>query len=648
MQRKIILLDWGYFIFSSITFKSRMLQTKNKLEKEGKYEKAKKIFIMPSPYTTLMKLFSNLKKIGVDADNDIVILAVDGRRSWRKEQEKEYKGNRKSLREKVPFINWDKEFELQNELLDKINISLPFFIIKIEHLEADDIIATAVKYFKDDLCTIVATDCLNGNTKVKLAQGGSKYINKIKQGDKVLSFNFKTKTFEIGNVVNTHKVIHNIEYNIYYNNYKNPIKSSENHYFLTNKGWKKAKELKKGDYLYHRQELLFPTNNIQTLYKIGYILGLAEGDGWIDYKHNLIKFEMKDKEPIERVINYVNSMFKTNYKIKRNKRIKKSGFDGHFFEGEYYHIELYLNVGFEFLMKYKNSKSKDFKRGFLAGFFDAEGSIIELKSILSIKFYNTNKKLLNIIKTYLKDISLNSSKIFESTKEKCLEFCLDSDNTVRFFNYCKPALLRKYPSWKFYNSYLQNGFKINKIIKKKSKRKGFKHYDLTVLPYHNYIINDKIVVHNSDYNQLLIYDNVRIFVPLAKRKGSPYIPYRILNLDREKEKKLAFKSLSKKINKETPDNLNDELLTEKDFDTRLNVISLLDLPDFVTMQVKEKLDIINEFSDKPFNLECLPYKNMRKNYFEIFKPDKIVSYDLCRKRLEKKLNKQKSKKGGRK
>ena len=303
MQRKIILLDWGYFIFSSITFKSRMLQTKNKLEKEGKYEKAKKIFIMPSPYTALMKLFSNLKKIGVDADNDIVILAVDGRRSWRKEQEKEYKGNRKSLREKVPFINWDKEFELQNELLDKINISLPFFIIKIEHLEADDIIATAVKYFKDDLCIVIATD--------------------------------------------------------------------------------------------------------------------------------------------------------------------------------------------------------------------------------------------------------------------------------------------------------------------------------------------------HDYDQLLIYDNVRIFVPLAKRKGSPYIPYRILNLDREKEKKLAFKSLSKKINKETPDNLNDELLTEKDFDTRLNIISLLDLPDFVTVQVKEKLDIINEFSDKSFNLECLPYKNMRKNYFEIFKPDKIISYDLCRKRLEKKLNKQK-------
>ena len=152
-----------------------------------------------------------------------------------------------------------------------------------------------------------------------------------------------------------------------------------------------------------------------------------------------------------------------------------------------------------------------------------------------------------------------------------------------------------------------------------------------------------IVSYDKDFEQLLSLDNVKIFSthPSAKKK-----PYKILNLDREKEIALAFKSLATKIEKEASDNLVTENITERDFDIREMIVSLLSLPEFVKSPIIEELKKI-ENTEKEFDASVLPYnKIMKDRFYSIFKEDKIITYEKCRKILEKKekLKKEKSKK----
>lgn len=156
---KIILLDWGYFLHSSIYNRNALIARKNKLESEGKTAQAEKLFILPSTYTCMTMVIGQLKKIGVNADyDDKVIICCDARNSWRKDINLNYKATRKGLREQATFINWTKEFAMMDNLLEKLNNSSPFIILKIDRLEADDLIAVATEHYKDNECIIVASD----------------------------------------------------------------------------------------------------------------------------------------------------------------------------------------------------------------------------------------------------------------------------------------------------------------------------------------------------------------------------------------------------------------------------------------------------------------------------------------------------------
>jgi len=132
MKNKVIVLDWGFFMFSAgnacISNPTMHLQ-----------------------YTVLSMLIGNLKKIGVNKD-DIVIIAVDFHgedySSWRKLYSEEYKGGRTGL----PPATYEK----LNVLLQQINIFSNFHVIVSNHAEADDIMAVACRYYKDKevvLCT---------------------------------------------------------------------------------------------------------------------------------------------------------------------------------------------------------------------------------------------------------------------------------------------------------------------------------------------------------------------------------------------------------------------------------------------------------------------------------------------------------------
>lgn len=158
-QQKIILVDWGYFLHTAVYSRNALLRKKEQLENEGEYHQAKKLFIVPTTYTSMSMLIGALKKVGVNLDtDDKVIICCDSPNNWRKQYIKTYKGNREKLREQAKFVNWNKEFDAHEKLLEKIEIGTPFFVISVPTFESDDLIAYATKFFKDKLCIIIGSD----------------------------------------------------------------------------------------------------------------------------------------------------------------------------------------------------------------------------------------------------------------------------------------------------------------------------------------------------------------------------------------------------------------------------------------------------------------------------------------------------------
>ena len=138
-SNKIVLVDWNVIVFKSI-FASRT----NKA--------------VPPTYTALATLISSLRTIGCHPD-DMIILAIDSPKgSWRKQVDKDYKANRPLLRKQITDIDWSKMFKMFNDFKAILTQATPFLIAEKDFYEADDIIAVAVKIFKQSPCVIVSSD----------------------------------------------------------------------------------------------------------------------------------------------------------------------------------------------------------------------------------------------------------------------------------------------------------------------------------------------------------------------------------------------------------------------------------------------------------------------------------------------------------
>lgn len=111
---------------------------------------------IPSTYTCFNMMLSSLGRIGVNPD-DKIIIACDGRSSWRKEYEKAYKADRAKKRAESP-IDWNSEYTKMNQLLENIDKATDWHIIKLDHIEADDIMAVASRYYKDKEVILVTYD----------------------------------------------------------------------------------------------------------------------------------------------------------------------------------------------------------------------------------------------------------------------------------------------------------------------------------------------------------------------------------------------------------------------------------------------------------------------------------------------------------
>jgi hypothetical protein len=77
-----------------------------------------------------------------------LVIATDGKRSWRKDVFPFYKANRKKNREESD-IDWTLIFNCLNTIRDELRDYFPYRVIHIDHAEADDIIGTIVTEFSN-------------------------------------------------------------------------------------------------------------------------------------------------------------------------------------------------------------------------------------------------------------------------------------------------------------------------------------------------------------------------------------------------------------------------------------------------------------------------------------------------------------------
>lgn len=92
-------------------------------------------------------LFSNLSSIKKEFTKDYgseIVLAIDDRYSWRKDIYPLYKGNRKEGRDKSE-IDFEQYYPFLESIIEVINTSFPFKVVRSSKAEADDIIAVLAK-----------------------------------------------------------------------------------------------------------------------------------------------------------------------------------------------------------------------------------------------------------------------------------------------------------------------------------------------------------------------------------------------------------------------------------------------------------------------------------------------------------------------
>ena len=90
-----------------------------------------------------------------------IVIACDGGKSWRKGYFPQYKAHRKKAREDSG-LDWNLFFEYLNQIREEIKENFPYRVIHLEHIEADDVIATLVKetqeFGKNEPVMIISSD----------------------------------------------------------------------------------------------------------------------------------------------------------------------------------------------------------------------------------------------------------------------------------------------------------------------------------------------------------------------------------------------------------------------------------------------------------------------------------------------------------
>lgn len=312
-------------------------------------------------------------------------------------------------------------------------------------------------------CNLRCKYCLPAGTKILMADFTWKNIEDIKEGDLIIGIEFgedgkhiKMVITEVQGKLSRKDIVYRIVTD------KGYLRITDNHAILSkHKRWlaidpEKA-EVPSGKIKIGMELKKFASSVESVLetecYMKGYLYGVYIGDGTdvqksyvydanekeylkrAGYKGsvrrvaNYIRFAQKDVEILERIEKYLNRLgvYDGYWKGVHEEGMPKLVVDGK--KG----LELIRGIEFEW-------DNKEFLAGFLAGMFDAEGSVS--KSV--IKIFNFNNNILRQLVHALEEFGFDVAMIKDKSKGVCgVRIVGGLKEAIRFIGIVRPAVYRK-------------------------------------------------------------------------------------------------------------------------------------------------------------------------------------------------------------
>lgn len=272
------------------------------------------------------------------------------------------------------------------------------------------------------------------------------------------------------------------------------ITSTYNHQFFTRKtksknsikntnkwGYLEAEKLAIGDEFWSIGDTCVKTETDD--FALGWLCGFDKGDGgWSNERKQKRRYETITNEIRDRLIGF-HERLDIDYSILGN---RKTSVDN-----------IIYRIDSNFL--YKQKKTKEFYRGFISGFFDAEGS----NNGSQVVFSNNDAWLINYVIELLEKFDYKNINLIKSSNTYSLHVKLDSVDRFYFdtlFNYAKPH----HTKWLFGDEGVRGSKgrktiakKVVTLVKKIPLKGEFRFYDIGSTS-DNFIANG-ILVHNTKY-----------------------------------------------------------------------------------------------------------------------------------------------------
>jgi len=233
--------------------------------------------------------------------------------------------------------------------------------------------------------------CVTGDTLVLKVDLTWEPIETIKVGERILAFSEKPKNrywhleiAEITTKTKQKKMVYLIKTS------EGEIKTTEEHYWLTNRNrWRKTLDINK--YKYPIRFLMSPSESFKQhneKYKMGYLSGLVEGDGTYRLTPSIKRFRSKDgkftKNTGERSVSsyFRIAIIDMEPLIRVQDFLKTNGITLSIrpfvcnSKRQLFKIETWTKSIIKRIIGFcREQENKEYMKGYLAGIFDAEGSI---------------------------------------------------------------------------------------------------------------------------------------------------------------------------------------------------------------------------------------------------------------------------------
>ena len=359
-------------------------------------------------------------------------------------------------------------------------------------------------------CPVRCKFCLLPETKITMSDFSLKNIEDIVVGDKVISnilttssnneTSYASKYFKNSEVLGISKREYNDDVIIITTSNNNVLKITPNHRIAINsdgvyrKKYTKASDVKIGDKIIATENINILTDNID--WQKGWLYGFIKGDG-SQYKcHNRNANSIKVSQSNDIIYfahDLCNSFGIITSKIwDYDNTTNKLNHNFNFGEKSILQFEKLFN---------ENQNNENFKKGFLSGFWDAEGFSFSNNS--NVRVCNNDFKLLELFKQFTEELGY-SAKIVQYDSFDNIFICNTNISRSTFISQFNPVHNKKIFLDK--DIHIKSLYREEKIIDIKYEKYNGYVYNFETTE-HTYIANN-LVVHNCATGQMKKWRNL--------------------------------------------------------------------------------------------------------------------------------------------